>query len=265
MLSPVAAGLLSFSLVLVVLFGSASVRKSSDLISDTLASSRKRGIAESISRTTEYLNLQHRGIIALVGAGISISARIPNFRSIAGLFNTPGNGPFRTSLGKDLFDASVYHNDVSTSSFHDILRTLLASTRSVKLTAFHYLLATLAYNSRLLRLYSQNVNGINTAIEPLRTKDNDKFRIKAGKRSYSVGNLRPWIVLYNRQNPNNEAIGSVIVSDLKVRPDAFIITSTILKVLGVRRIVREICRLVRDQISKEAAPKVIRGSCNEVA
>ncbi|OCK86572.1 uncharacterized protein K441DRAFT_599018, partial [Cenococcum geophilum 1.58] len=62
-----------------------------------------------------------RRIIILVGAGISISTRIPNFRSIARLFNTPGNRPFRISLGKDLFNAFVYYNNVSTSSFYDML------------------------------------------------------------------------------------------------------------------------------------------------
>ena len=36
------------------------------------------------------------------------------------------------------------------------------------------------------------------------------------------------------------------MSNLRVRPDTFIITSIILKVLGIRRIVREIYRLVRD-------------------
>ncbi|XTI96194.1 DHS-like NAD/FAD-binding domain-containing protein [Cenococcum geophilum] len=235
--------------------------------------SRKRGIAESISRTTEHLNLQHRGIIALISAGISISARIPDFQSTAGLFNTFSNRPFRTSLGKDLFNASVYHNDVSTSSFHDMLRTLSASVRSAKPTAFYYLLATLAHDSRLLRLYSQNVDGIDTIMEPLRTEDNDKFYVKAGKRSHGVGNLRPWMVLYNRQNPDNKAIKSVIMSNLRARLDAFIVAGTILKVLGARRIVREMCRLVRDQVG-EVVPKgkdlencwdlVIRGSCDEV-
>ena len=77
-------------------------------------------------------------------------------------------------------------------------------------------------------------------------EDNNNFRIKAGKWSYSVGNLRPQMVLYNGQNPDNKAIGSVIISDLRVRLDAIIITSIMLRVLGVRRIVKEICRLVRD-------------------
>jgi hypothetical protein len=54
------------------------------------------------------------------------------------------------------------------------------------------------------------------------------------------------MVLYNRQNPNNKAIRSIIISDLRARLDTFIIASIILKVLGARRIVREIYRLVRD-------------------
>ncbi len=113
-------------------------------------------------------------------------------------------------------------------------------------------------------------------------EDNNNFRIKAGKWSYGVGNLCLWIVLYNGQNPDNEAIGSVIIFDLRARLDAIIVASTMLRVLSARRIVKEMCRLVRDQvdgvtiwISKEAAPKgkdlencwdlVVRGSCNKVA
>ena len=38
------------------------------------------------------------------------------------------------------------------------------------------------------------------------------------------------------------------MSDLKARPDTFIVASITLKVLGIRRIVREIYRLVRDYI-----------------
>jgi hypothetical protein len=36
------------------------------------------------------------------------------------------------------------------------------------------------------------------------------------------------------------------MSNLRARPDTFIITSIILKVLGAKRIIREIYRLVRD-------------------
>jgi NAD-dependent histone deacetylase SIR2 len=43
-------------------------------------------------------------------------------------------------------------------------------TRSAKPTAFHHMLATIAKEDRLLRLYSQNVDGIDTSLEPLRSR-----------------------------------------------------------------------------------------------
>jgi NAD-dependent histone deacetylase SIR2 len=43
-------------------------------------------------------------------------------------------------------------------------------TKSARPTAFHQMLATLAQQDRLLRLYSQNVDGIDTSLEPLATR-----------------------------------------------------------------------------------------------
>lgn len=43
-------------------------------------------------------------------------------------------------------------------------------TKTAKPTPFHHMLATLASQDRLLRLYSQNVDGIDTALEPLKTR-----------------------------------------------------------------------------------------------
>jgi NAD-dependent histone deacetylase SIR2 len=42
-------------------------------------------------------------------------------------------------------------------------------TRQAKPTLFHHMLATLAEEGRLLRLYTQNIDGIDTALEPLKT------------------------------------------------------------------------------------------------
>ena len=67
----------------------------------------------------------------------------------------------------------------------------------------------------------------------------------AGKRSHGVGKLRPRIVLYNEYNPDEDAIGAVAKMDLRSRPDAVIVVGTSLKVRGVRRIVREMCGVVR--------------------
>jgi NAD-dependent histone deacetylase SIR2 len=63
----------------------------------------------------------------------------------------------------------VYKDDRATSSFHDMVRELSHRTKQAKPTPFHHMLATLAEEGRLLRLYSQNVDGIDTSLEPLKT------------------------------------------------------------------------------------------------
>ncbi|KAL5383578.1 hypothetical protein PMIN02_009562 [Paraphaeosphaeria minitans] len=111
-----------------------------------------------------------RKIVVIAGAGISVSAGIPDFRSSTGLFKSLRDERKRISSGKELFDASVYQNDSSTSNFHDMVRTLSQQTKNAAPTAFHHLLATLAHEGRLLRLYTQNVDGIDTSLPPLKTQ-----------------------------------------------------------------------------------------------
>ncbi|KAF4947590.1 hypothetical protein FSARC_13935 [Fusarium sarcochroum] len=109
-------------------------------------------------------------IVAVVGAGISVSAGVPSFGSPTGLFrniekeyNIKGPRAF-------LFDASVYKHHETTQSFHAMVRQLFAITQKVKPTPFHRLLAALARDKRLLRLYSQNIDCIDTSMQPLATQ-----------------------------------------------------------------------------------------------
>lgn len=95
---------------------------------------------------------------------------VPDFRSSTGLFTSLKTQHKLKSSGKELFDASVYKDDSSTSSFHSMVRELSHLTKNAKPTPFHHMLATLAEEGRLLRLYSQNVDGIDTAMEPLATQ-----------------------------------------------------------------------------------------------
>ncbi|KAF2471914.1 DHS-like NAD/FAD-binding domain-containing protein [Lindgomyces ingoldianus] len=152
---------------------------------------KKRKLADPKPRTTEQLDLRaeevaeserpqlerllkvlhkKRKIVVIAGAGISVSAGIPDFRSSGGLFSSLRKQHKLKSSGKDLFDASVYQDDSSTSSFHDMVRSLSQKTKDAQPTAFHHLLATLAHEGRLLRLYSQNVDGIDTSLPPLKTE-----------------------------------------------------------------------------------------------
>jgi NAD-dependent histone deacetylase SIR2 len=151
---------------------------------------KRRKLTDPKERTTEYLDLSEvdvdageqtqlqrllnvlhkkRKIVVIAGAGISVSAGIPDFRSTTGLFKSLKDEHKLKSSGKDLFDASVYQDDTSTSQFHDMVRGLSQHTKSAKPTAFHHLLATLAQEGRLMRLYTQNVDGIDTSMDPLRT------------------------------------------------------------------------------------------------
>ncbi len=184
-----------------------------------------------------------------------------------------------------------------------------------------------------MRLYTQNVDGIDTSLPPLATcvplnvkgpwprtvqlhgglekmvcskcnhlsdfraplfegpeppscsvcEEMDSVRTNiAGKRSHGIGKLRPRIVLYNEHNPDEEAIGAVVSSDLRMRPDAVIVVGTSMKIPGVRRIVREMCGVVRGRrdgvaiwINQGPEPPgkefedcwdlIVRGDCDEVA
>jgi NAD-dependent histone deacetylase SIR2 len=139
-----------------------------------------------LRKLTEVLRSK-RKIVVIAGAGISVSAGsmplpsnftmgrntnlsvVPDFRSSTGLFTTLRGQHKLKSSGKELFDASVYKDDRATSSFHDMVRELSHRTKQAKPTPFHHMLATLAEEGRLLRLYSQNVDGIDTSLEPLKT------------------------------------------------------------------------------------------------
>jgi NAD-dependent histone deacetylase SIR2 len=269
----------------------------------------------------------------VAGAGISVSAGIPDFRSSHGLFNSLKGEHKLKSSGKLLFDASVYKDDHSTSSFHDMVRKLSKMSENAKPTAFHRFLARLSVEGRLLRLYTQNVDGLEGSLPPLASQvplnhkapwpqtiqlhgglekmmcqkcrhisdfeahlfdgptpplcpecvAADALRTKhAGKRSHGVGKLRPRIVLYNEHNPDDEAIGAVTTADFRTRPDAVVVVGTSMKIPAVRRIVHEMCQIVRDRregttiwINRDPIPPgkdlenlwdlVVKGDSDEVA
>lgn len=151
----------------------------------------KRRRVERKPRTTEFLDLKaaseqsekderlleqltsllrkKKKIVIIAGAGISVSAGIPDFRSSKGLFATLPKEHGLKGSGKHLFDASVYKHDSTTSSFHTMVRDLSHLTKNAEPTPFHHLIASLAKEGRLLRLYTQNVDGLDTSMPPLAT------------------------------------------------------------------------------------------------
>lgn len=71
--------------------------------------------------------------------------------------------------GKLLFDAAVYQDDALTLPFHEMVRSLSEEAQNTKPTAFHRMLARLGTEGRLKRLYTQNIDGIETQMKPLAT------------------------------------------------------------------------------------------------
>ncbi|KAI9670642.1 MAG: hypothetical protein M1831_005862 [Alyxoria varia] len=282
---------------------------------------KRRKVNSGMPRDTKYLDLNEythnpqpgqkpsldkllrairnkKKIVVVAGAGISTSAGIPDFRSSTGLFKLLKEEHNLKGSGKDLFDAAVYRDAASTTTFHEMVKKMSEITKTKKPTPFHDMIARLAHEGRLLRLYSQNVDGLETSLTPLETKiplpikgpwpktiqlhgglekmcctkcnelpdfdpiifngpippsceackKLDDVRTQhAGKRSHGVGMLRPRMVLYNEHNPDDEAIGAVAKTDMRTRPDAVLVVGTSLKVPGVRRIVKEMCGIVRDR------------------
>lgn len=94
---------------------------------------------------------------------------VPDFRSPTGLFATLRGQHKLKASGKHLFDASVYKHDASTESFHTMVRELAKITSKAKPTRFHHMLASIAAEGRLLRMYSQNIDTLDTQMPPLAT------------------------------------------------------------------------------------------------
>lgn len=274
---------------------------------------------------------RHRKIVVIAGAGISTSAGIPDFRSTDGLFKSLQKKHNLKASGKLLFDAAVYQDESLTASFHEMVRSLSEEAAKTSPTAFHHMLARLGQENRLMRLYTQNIDGIETSMPPLSTQvplnnkapwprtiqlhgslekmvcqkcchladfqpelfdgpepplcnncfDMDSVRAGLGQRSHGVGKMRPRIVLYNEHNPDEEAIASVMNADIRSRPDALVVVGTSLKIPGVRRLVKSLCKVIRARkngiamwvnseppVGKEFEDcwdLVVKGDCEEVA
>ncbi|KAF7297144.1 DHS-like NAD/FAD-binding domain-containing protein [Mycena indigotica] len=114
-----------------------------------------------LERITKAI-LKARRIVVVCGAGISVQAGIPDFRSPEGLFQTlkRENPKEVLSSGKDLFDASVFQSENTTSLFYQMIARLSELSTAASPTQFHKLLHALETRGRLLRVYTQNIDAI---------------------------------------------------------------------------------------------------------
>ena len=66
-----------------------------------------------------------------------------------------------------------------------------------------------------------------------------------GKRLHGTSRLRPKILLYGEDNPDEVAVEVVFKHDLQEGPDAVIVVGTCLKVPGARMLAKEFCRVAK--------------------
>eukprot|EP00934_Nitzschia_sp_Nitz4_P001355 Nitzschia sp. Nitz4//scaffold2_size372955//333736//338351//NITZ4_000472-RA/size372955-processed-gene-0.138-mRNA-1//-1//CDS//3329546925//1355//frame0 len=103
-----------------------------------------------------------KNIVVLVGAGISVSCGIPDFRSKeSGLYSNLDTESLGLSCPEDLFDLSFFMDEPG--PFYAFAKHLYypqGEEKKVEPSDSHRLLALLEQRKMLLRVYSQNIDGL---------------------------------------------------------------------------------------------------------
>eukprot|EP00039_Didymoeca_costata_P011706 m.165679 g.165679 ORF g.165679 m.165679 type:complete len:233 (+) comp15264_c0_seq3:3203-3901(+) len=124
---------------------------------------------DPITKLAELISV-HNNIVAIVGAGISVSCGIPDFRSPeSGLYALIEKMPEFESLSEPqcLFDLEQFQADPK--FFFSFARSLYQQ-RSLTPSKAHFFLAELEKRQKLRRVYSQNIDGLELAAGVSREK-----------------------------------------------------------------------------------------------
>ncbi|KAK0568989.1 hypothetical protein OC861_001426 [Tilletia horrida] len=123
-----------------------------------------KDIARDFGRLYEAVAGARRIVVVCEGAGISVSApaNIPDFRSSSGLFQKLKDQHPNAGLtsGKDLFDARLFNSEKTSDLFYTMIAELKEMADRAQPTAFHHFLKKLDTEGRLLRVYTQNIDGL---------------------------------------------------------------------------------------------------------
>lgn len=212
--------------------------------------------------------------------------------------------------GQDFFDAAFFHGEATRPFFYRFIAELKEMCVGAEPTPTHRFLRTLIEERRVIRWYSQNIDGLEervgleTSISAKTTplgggrsrggggppvvglhgtldrltctvcrvtipyelvaqrpqheamkagqspecptcQDRIEARKRNGQRPIRGGVLRPDIVLYNEPNPAGDAIAEHTMADIAKRPTMLLVIGTSLKVVGLKRLVKDVTRAIR--------------------
>lgn len=92
---------------------------------------------------------------------VLIATPFQDFRSQGGLYNlVKQKHPDVVLKGRDLFDASLFRNPVSTSVFYSFIAGLKQAIDDTSPSPTHRFIKTLDAKGKLLRSYTQNIDGL---------------------------------------------------------------------------------------------------------
>ncbi|CEP63737.1 NAD-dependent histone deacetylase HST3 LALA0_S09e01376g [Lachancea lanzarotensis] len=103
-----------------------------------------------------------RRVLVLTGAGISCNAGIPDFRSSSGLYELVKRQYPDASIrsGQEMFDISLFREENKIPVFASFMEKLYSSARVAQPTKTHRFIAHLKNRGKLLRCYTQNIDGL---------------------------------------------------------------------------------------------------------
>ncbi|CAH00978.1 NAD-dependent histone deacetylase HST4 [Kluyveromyces lactis] len=136
------------------------------------------GSAKSSSKDAEFLTYvlsYSKRIVVVQGAGVSVAAGIPDFRSANGLFTTLKSSSPNVKSGKDLFDFNhVYSSNSMSISFNSLMSKLHSLSCTSKPTAYHSFINQLCEKNQVKRIYSQNIDGLETKFQTTSANESPK-------------------------------------------------------------------------------------------
>jgi NAD-dependent histone deacetylase SIR2 len=200
--------------------------------------------------------------------------------------------------GKDFFDASFFYADKTRPLFYKFIAELKEICDAAQPTPTHHFLRELIEEKRVMRWYTQNIDGLEERVgldtsvtvkkpgsgesksvpvvglhgtlaklsctvckssvayeqhEALKNgtapdcgacKERQVQREERGQRRIKGGILRPDIVLYSEPHPQGDLIAEHLAADIARRPTMLLVIGTSLKVVGLKRMIKDIAKAV---------------------